>query len=170
MVSNRILEMRRLLKDALVKNGAKGDWQHITNQIGMFSYTGMSKPQCEVLIDKWHIYLIKNGRISMAGVTTKNVEYLANAIKDAVATAWFYKQSIAVYHVLGDRQYPASRRIFVLYAYHAVLHVVHRFYLETTSEVLHHLNRCQDVLQLNRAWFSISIGVSFGIGIGIIWY
>lgn len=87
MVSNRILEMRRLLKDALVKNGAKGDWQHITNQIGMFSYTGMSKPQCEVLIDKWHIYLIKNGRISMAGVTTKNVEYLANAIKDAVATA-----------------------------------------------------------------------------------
>jgi len=52
----------------------------------MFSYTGMSKAQCECLIDKWHIYLIKNGRISMAGVTTKNVEYLANAIKDAVAT------------------------------------------------------------------------------------
>ena len=53
----------------------------------MFSYTGMTKEQCECLINKWHIYLIKNGRISMAGVTTKNVKYLANAMKDAVNTA-----------------------------------------------------------------------------------
>jgi len=53
----------------------------------MFSYTGLNQKQCEVLINKWHIYLIKNGRISMAGITSKNVAYLANAIKDAVDTA-----------------------------------------------------------------------------------
>ena len=50
----------------------------------MFSYTGLSVKQCEVLINKYSIYLLKNGRISMAGITTNNVEYLANAIKDAV--------------------------------------------------------------------------------------
>jgi aspartate/tyrosine/aromatic aminotransferase len=39
------------------------------------------------LINKWHIYLLKNGRISMAGVTKKNVAYIANAMKDAVENA-----------------------------------------------------------------------------------
>jgi len=33
----------------------------------MFSYTGLNAKQCECLIEKYHIYLIKNGRISMAG-------------------------------------------------------------------------------------------------------
>ena len=79
--------MRTLLKNELVTLGVKGNWDHITDQIGMFSYTGLTSPQCEILINKWHIYLIKNGRISMAGVTTKNVKYLAKAIKDAVDTA-----------------------------------------------------------------------------------
>jgi len=73
MMADRILNMRATLKAELVKLGVKGNWDHITNQIGMFSYTGLTTPQCEVLINKWHIYLIKNGRISMAGVTSKNV-------------------------------------------------------------------------------------------------
>jgi len=52
----------------------------------MFSYTGLTKAQCEILINKHHIYLLKNGRISMAGINTKNVGYLAAAIKDAIAS------------------------------------------------------------------------------------
>lgn len=87
MVSERIQKMRVALRDELVALKVPGTWDHITNQIGMFSYTGLSVKQCEILIDKWHIYLLKNGRISMAGITTKNVKYLANAIADAVATA-----------------------------------------------------------------------------------
>ncbi len=51
----------------------------------MFSYTGLSVKQCEIcLIKKYHIYLVKNGRISMAGLNTKNVNYVAEAMKDAV--------------------------------------------------------------------------------------
>lgn len=50
----------------------------------MFSYTGLNEPQVVNLIDKHHIYLVKNGRISMAGINTKNVEYIAVAIKDSV--------------------------------------------------------------------------------------
>lgn len=50
----------------------------------MFSYTGLNEAQVKSLIDKHHIHLIKNGRISMAGINTKNVEYIAQAIKDVV--------------------------------------------------------------------------------------
>ena len=52
----------------------------------MFSYTGLNEPQVECLIKKHHIHLVKNGRISMAGINSKNVDYVANAIKDALVT------------------------------------------------------------------------------------
>ena len=62
-----------------------GTWNHITDQIGMFSYTGLNENQVvECLIKKHHINLVKNGRISMAGINTKNVNYVADAIRDAV--------------------------------------------------------------------------------------
>jgi len=77
--------MRDALKKELIALGTKGSWDHITNQIGMFSYTGLTPKQCEHLINKYHIYLLKNGRISMAGINTKNVKYLATAIHDAVS-------------------------------------------------------------------------------------
>lgn len=51
----------------------------------MFSYTGLNPAQVECLIKKHHIHLVKNGRISMAGINSKNVNYIADAIKDAVA-------------------------------------------------------------------------------------
>jgi aspartate aminotransferase, cytoplasmic len=76
--------MRTLLKDALIKNGTKGNWDHVTNQIGMFSFTGLNAKQSQAMIDKHHIYMTGNGRISIAGLTTANVEYVANAIKDVV--------------------------------------------------------------------------------------
>lgn len=60
-----------------------GTWNHITDQIGMFSYTGLNEAQVQCLIKKHHIHMVTNGRISMAGINTKNVEYVANAIKDA---------------------------------------------------------------------------------------
>lgn len=42
-MANRIKEMRQKLYDSLVEVGAPGDWTHIINQIGMFSYTGLTK-------------------------------------------------------------------------------------------------------------------------------
>lgn len=79
--------MRKSLRSELESLGTPGTWNHITDQIGMFSYTGLSTKQCEILIDKYHIYLLKSGRISMAGVNAKNVKYLAKAIKEAIAQA-----------------------------------------------------------------------------------
>lgn len=84
VMSGRIKAMRKALHERLVKLGTPGDWSHITSQIGMFSYLGISVKQCEALISKHHIYLLKSGRISMAGVTTKNVDYIAAALHDVV--------------------------------------------------------------------------------------
>lgn len=81
-VTDRITKMRNLLRSTLEKNGTKGSWSHVTEQIGMFSFTGLTPAQSDAMVKKHHIYMTKNGRISVAGLTTKNVEYVANAIKD----------------------------------------------------------------------------------------
>ena len=83
-VSQRILTVRDLLKKNLLELNTPGNWDHIVNQIGMFSYTGLSEKICETLINKYHIYLLKNGRISLTGITTKNVKYLAQSIYNAI--------------------------------------------------------------------------------------
>lgn len=76
--------MREVLRAELEKLQTPGTWNHITDQIGMFSYTGLTVKQCEQLISKYHIYLLKSGRISMAGINEKNVKYLAKAIKSVI--------------------------------------------------------------------------------------
>lgn len=81
-VCERITKMRQLLRSTLEKNGTKGSWSHVTEQIGMFSFTGLTPAQSDAMVKKHHIYMTKNGRISVAGLTTKNVEYVAKCIKD----------------------------------------------------------------------------------------
>ncbi|KAL3684346.1 hypothetical protein R1sor_002368 [Riccia sorocarpa] len=81
-MADRIISMRHALRENLEKAGSQLSWQHITNQIGMFCYSGMTPEQVDRLTNEYHVYMTRNGRISMAGVTTKNVEYLANAIHE----------------------------------------------------------------------------------------
>nr|AIT70260.1 aspartate aminotransferase [Gloiopeltis furcata] len=83
-MSARIMDMRVKLKAALEKNGAPGNWDRITNQIGMFSYTGLTSQQVAFMREKYHVYMTANGRISMAGLTDDTVQYVADAIKEAV--------------------------------------------------------------------------------------
>jgi len=83
-VTKRITEMRVALKAEIEKIAVKGDWSHITNQIGMFSFTGLTLKQSDAMVNKHHIYMTKNGRISVCGLTTKNVAYVAACIKDVV--------------------------------------------------------------------------------------
>ena len=79
-MADRIIAMRSALKANLAAAGSTRDWSHITDQIGMFAFTGLTEPQVLELRSKYHIYLTNDGRISMAGVTTGNVEYLASSI------------------------------------------------------------------------------------------
>jgi len=83
-MSDRIRQMRSGLKDRLVALGTPGTWDHIVNQIGMFSYTGLTVKQVEFLRAEKHIYMLKSGRINMCGLTLANLDYVANAIHEAV--------------------------------------------------------------------------------------
>jgi aspartate aminotransferase len=79
-MADRIISMRTSLVENLKKEGSKHNWQHISDQIGMFCFTGLEPKQVENLTKDFSIYLTKDGRISMAGITSGNVQYLANAI------------------------------------------------------------------------------------------
>lgn len=75
---------RHALHDALVRVGSPGCWRHIAAQRGMFSFTGLTRAQCQHLTDKFHIYLSPDGRISLGGLPIAKCRYVAEAIKDAV--------------------------------------------------------------------------------------
>ncbi|KAI6084866.1 pyridoxal phosphate-dependent transferase [Hypoxylon rubiginosum] len=83
-MSGRIISMRNALRAKLEELGTPGTWNHITDQIGMFSYTGLTEPQVLKIRSDFHIYMTKNGRISMAGLNTNNVDYVAKAIDKIV--------------------------------------------------------------------------------------
>jgi len=83
LMADRIITMRNSLKKHLVEDfGSKHDWNHITDQIGMFCYTGLTSEQVGRLTNEFHVYLTKDGRISIAGISSHNVKYLANAIHE----------------------------------------------------------------------------------------
>lgn len=86
-MADRIIGMRSSLRENIEKLGSPLSWEHITNQIGMFCYSGMTPEQVDRLTQEFHIYMTRNGRISMAGVTSGNVEYLAKAIHEVTKAA-----------------------------------------------------------------------------------
>jgi aspartate aminotransferase len=79
-MADRIITMRALLKKELENLGSKHDWSHITSQIGMFAYTGLTPEQMDKLAKEHSVYATKDGRISVAGITSENVKRLAAAI------------------------------------------------------------------------------------------
>ncbi|KAK8232761.1 putative aspartate transaminase [Phyllosticta capitalensis] len=83
-MSGRIIEMRKALRSKLEAMGTPGTWNHITDQIGMFSFTGLSEKQVLAIREQAHVYMTMNGRISMAGLNTKNVDYFAQAVDKVV--------------------------------------------------------------------------------------
>jgi len=83
-MASRILEVRHALRQGLEQKGTPGTWNHITDQIGMFSFTGLTPTQCERLIKVHHIYLLKSGRISMAGLNKANIKYMVDSVDEVV--------------------------------------------------------------------------------------
>lgn len=87
VMADRIISMREGLRQRLETLGTPGTWNHITDQIGMFSFTGLSPAAVTKLIEEHHIYLLKNGRINMCGLTTGNIDYVADCIHKVVTTS-----------------------------------------------------------------------------------
>jgi len=74
--------LRQALVDALVAQGVPGDFSFITQQHGMFSFSGLTKEQVETLREKHAIYIVGSGRINVAGMTPDNMDRLCDAIAD----------------------------------------------------------------------------------------
>ncbi|KAN0125144.1 aspartate aminotransferase [Russula decolorans] len=84
-MAERIIGMRERLYNELTKtHETPGEWGHIKSQIGMFSFTGLTPPQTKALAERAHIYMTADGRISMAGLNGKNIDYFAESVSSAV--------------------------------------------------------------------------------------
>jgi aspartate aminotransferase len=79
-MAERIGAMRATLRTQLEAAGSQHDWTHVTDQIGMFAFTGMDREMCDELTEEHAIFLTKDGRISIAGLNEGNVQTVAEAI------------------------------------------------------------------------------------------
>lgn len=80
IMANRLKSARKQLLQKLKETGSSRNWDFITKQIGMFSYTGLTKEQIIRLQKEFHIYMLTSGRLAIPGITSKNVEYVAKCI------------------------------------------------------------------------------------------
>ena len=76
----RIQTMRRQLHDALSAQRPGRDFSYFLTQRGMFSYTGLSPQQVERLREEFGVYLIRSGRMCVAGLNSRNVARTATAM------------------------------------------------------------------------------------------
>ncbi len=81
---DRIHAMRHTLVEALNEEGAPRDFSFIVRQQGMFSYTGLTPEQVDALREQYSIYMVRSGRMNVAGLTEQNVGYVAHAIAEVL--------------------------------------------------------------------------------------
>ena len=95
----RIKQMRVALVEKLKAAGVKQDMSFITQQIGMFSYSGLTKDQMVRLRNEFGVYGIDSGRICVAALNSKNIDYVCGVDREGAVT----------YQPLNER-HEASRR------------------------------------------------------------
>ncbi|HEX6690318.1 MAG TPA: amino acid aminotransferase [Burkholderiales bacterium] len=81
---DRIKVMRKQFVDGIHKRVPGADWSFILRQRGMFSYTGLTRDQVLRLRSEYAIYTIETGRVCVAALNSKNVDYVADAIASVI--------------------------------------------------------------------------------------
>lgn len=81
---NRINGLREKLVTKLKACGVSKDFSFIKDQRGMFSYSGLTLEQVRTLRSEYSIYIADTGRMSIAGVSDNNIDYLCESIKKVV--------------------------------------------------------------------------------------
>jgi aromatic-amino-acid transaminase len=76
----RIRAMREALVHKLRENGVEQDFSFVARQRGMFSYSGLTAAQVERLRDEFGIYAVSTGRICLAALNSRNIDYVAKAM------------------------------------------------------------------------------------------
>ena len=84
----RIIKMRQILNEKLSQALPERDFSYLVKQQGMFSYTGLTAEQVDILKDQYAIYLVRSGRMCAAGLNLSNIDYVAESIAAVIkATA-----------------------------------------------------------------------------------
>ena len=81
-MADRMNGIRGRLVEELRKCGTLHDWSHITSQIGMMAFTGLSKDQVHRLKTDFHVYMTDDGRAAVSGLNSQNVQYVAKALHE----------------------------------------------------------------------------------------
>jgi aromatic-amino-acid transaminase len=76
----RIRGMRAGLVERLRARGITQDLSYVTRQRGMFSYSGLTAAQVDRLREEFGIYAVSSGRICVAALNSKNIDYVADAV------------------------------------------------------------------------------------------
>ena len=84
-VRGRINGLRASLVRALREAGLSRDFGFIEREKGMFSFLGVTPEQAETLVSRYSIYLVKSGRINIAGINQANIGYLADSLAELLA-------------------------------------------------------------------------------------
>ena len=76
----RIKATRQQLVDGLKAAGVTQDMSFITTQIGMFSYSGLSKDQMVRLRSEFGVYGTDTGRMCVAAINSGNIDHVCKSI------------------------------------------------------------------------------------------
>ena len=76
----RIKVMRRSLVDKIRAQRADFDFSFVVDQRGMFSYSGLTREQVRRLREEYSVYALDSGRICVAALNTRNIDYVAKAV------------------------------------------------------------------------------------------
>ncbi|QUN31697.1 aspartate/tyrosine/aromatic aminotransferase (plasmid) [Cupriavidus sp. KK10] len=76
----RIARMRRSLRERLEASLPGAPFDYLTTQRGMFSYTGLSGPEADCLREAHGVYVLRSGRLCVAGLNDTNLEHVAHAM------------------------------------------------------------------------------------------
>ncbi|MCH7959470.1 MAG: aspartate/tyrosine/aromatic aminotransferase [Candidatus Hydrogenedentes bacterium] len=76
----RIRDIRARFVDELKALGVERDFSFLTRQKGMFSFSGLTKEQVQILREKNSIYIVGSGRINVAGLTESNIRTVCKAV------------------------------------------------------------------------------------------
>ncbi|RNF05182.1 putative aspartate aminotransferase [Trypanosoma rangeli] len=82
-MAQRVQEMRQDVYNGLKQRGTPGNWEHVVQQVGMFSYLGLTKAQCAKLVQK-RVFVLASSRANMASLTKQTTGLLVGAIDDVV--------------------------------------------------------------------------------------
>jgi aspartate aminotransferase len=80
----RIHAVRQQFVDGMRAVGCSTDYSFLLAQRGMFSYSGLTPLQVDWLQNEKAIYMVGSGRINVAGITSQNLEFLCQAINEAL--------------------------------------------------------------------------------------